>query len=745
MKTKQDAPPNPARAPAEKRGGADPCPGRAEPPRVVDWTQITLTTRCNQRCFFCYEDERDTATEPPFERVKELLRATRQQAEQVVFCGREVLMRKDIVDIVGLASAMGLRPVVFTNGQALARPGLVDQLAEAGCSGIAVSFHFPDAETFARGARVKAAGFSRTLEGLRRLRDHNLACPDHAIGLSTETDMFALNAGRLAGMRASLQEALDPSPWSMRLACLLPSRVHDIGLDPVLDDLDRRLDELAEFIATHPPELPLGFVKLPLCLLPSEELHRCLDVQYVHEGSRLTFNHLDGELIEQDPFSASVDRNIERLIRTHPYRWLCRGCELVPMCRFERVHWELPGFAPSREQRPTPFRAADITRSWWDRVALPTRTGTAAEVLSRLGPKQEAEDWAAAVHRALERRVFPEEKIFAQLATAGAGEPQLVDLYAEQEPVAVVVLEHGGEQVRLHLGVLGPEQDGHRLGAVVGYLDVGDLTPEATPEVKRRCLQHLGRLELPELSAWATDPWFDAPRARLVRAVWRLLGEGAWPGLGGVGSWRTRGAVVQNERCLVLEMAHTSGHDVALHCTLDEPQPGTSADSTPGLQLEFVLVEADRAGDPGALEELQRKLGGAVLVTPPQPDPAHRVDERVEPLPAISSLRLVVQRSGALPYCFHVARFVEGQPRLKRQGDLILWYTHQGLDGGAMAWARVLLAVMRHLQRPPAASTLSRWREVIGRAADRAGLGAEEWKVQWLRGADEAAEQQVDR
>ena len=764
VKTKHDAPPDAAPEPADRLEGAPPGPNPAELPGVVDWTEITLTSRCNQRCFFCYEDGRDTATEPSLERVKELLRATREQAEQVVFCGREVLLRRDMVQIVAHASSLGLRVVVFSNGQALARPGLVEQLAEAGCSGIAVSFHFPDRETFVRGARSGGRGFSRTLEGLRRVRDHNLAHPGRPLGLSTETDMFALNSGRLAEMRAVLRQALDPAPWSMRLACLLPSRVHDIGLDHVLDGLERRRQELAEFIATHPPELPLGFVKLPLCILPLEQAHRCLDVQYVHSGSRLTFNHLHGERIQDDPFSASVGRDIPGLLREHPYRWLCRCCEMAPLCRFERVDWETTGFAPTRLQRPTPFRAPEAA-GWWDGVDLPARTGTAAEVLSRLGPSGQAGQWVTALHRVLGGRAFPEEEIFAQLAGAGAGEPRLVDLHAEQEPLAVVTLQLGDEQVRLHLGLPGPGEEKQALHAVVGYLNVRELT-SATPAARRRCLEHLGRLKLPELSGWAGDRWFDARRARLLQAAWRALGEGLWPELGRFGPWQTRGAALGPAPELVLELIHPRGHVMALRCALDEAQAGAAAGSCGGLGSRLVQASVSGAGPAGDLDELQQVLGAALLGgarqvrTAPGPegdapwsarllharwrrDPSPAPDgppAAQAPPPAVSSLCVVVQpRTGEQPYRFHVAPWVPGQPFFKRQGDSILWYTHGRLDDGATAWARVLLAVMRHLQRcPPGPDTVPRWRKLIGRAAERSGLGADGCQVQWREGAGPA-------
>lgn len=518
---------------------------------VVDWCELTLTQRCNQRCFFCYEDGRDVARDPDVGTIDRLLRETGARAEQVVLCGKEVLLRPDVLDIVARAAAHGLRVVVFTNGQALAREGLVEALADAGCASVTVSFHFPDPETFARGTRTSARGFERTLRGLAAVARHNAARPRRAIGLSTETAMSALNAGRLAGMRGALREALAGAAWKMRLSTLLPTRTHDIGLPHVLEPLADRRDELARFVATHPPEIPLHFVKVPLCMIPPGHEHRSLEVEYFRAGTALTFNHGDPDRITTDEITPSGTRDVAASMAAHPYRWVCRSCLLAPLCRFERVDWHHARFEPARSQKPEPRQAP-----------------TALEVLARLGPTPGAEARLAAAQGAL-RRPFPEEEVLAALASDGAG-PALVDAWTDREPILTVRLAHGDDAVTLRLA---PPRRAHArrpLGAIVGYLEAraagGGAQP---PEAVRACLAALARVRLPEIERWAGAPGFDPDVARRFRAAWERFGERLWPGLGVLGGWRTRAVSLASSGAILLELAGPGRGRIAVEHVLE--------------------------------------------------------------------------------------------------------------------------------------------------------------------------------
>lgn len=705
--------------------------------RHVNWTEISLTPRCNQRCFFCYEDARDTAKEPSLEEVRALLQETRKHADQVVLCGREVLLRKDVLDIVSYAHSLGLQTVVFTNGQALAREGMVERLVAAGCSGIAISFHFPDADTFARGARVSPKAFERVLAGLRNLRDYALAHPDVPLGISTETDLFALNAGRLREMRDTLMTVLGGSPWRMRLASLLPTRVHDIGVPRLLEDFESRQAELERFVRTQPPELPLGFVKLPLCLLPSGEEHRCLDVQYVHEGTRLTFNHLASDTIAVDTFSSSEARDSMALLRKHPYRWVCRPCALAPLCRFERVSWSDKGFEPSRSQRPIPYRAADSVPAAVDKLPIPTRTASASDVLNRLGPAGGSGRHVDQVRRLLDRTAFPEESILLQLSTPEPGSPEpgaphlhLEDAYVGASPFLVVLLAANGQPVRLHLA---PPANGSPPFALVGYLAVRPLDdlPLSDP-LLHACLRRLAAVSLPAIREWDGDTWFDAPAARLAQAAWSLFHEDLWPGRELAPSWFATSTTVVRD-ALALQLNSSADCPATLLFRLP-----SSAPHTPVVDVTFDQA-SPAAPDSQAilLQTIAAILGSPTVPPPPPPGSTLRwragawtADASTPAASASPSGLHVRARHDGDSFDFHIGPSDPERPAYERVGPRSVWYAQASESRLFYTCARIVVAAMKHLHQTPLSEAAApTWTAALRKLSGRANLPQIVWEV----------------
>jgi len=519
-------------------------PAAAQPTQhaasTEDWCELTLTDRCNQRCFFCYEDGRHVGRDPDLASVKQLLARTAERADTVVLCGKEVLLRPDVLDIVAHAVSIGLRVVVFSNAQALARDGMVERLVEAGCTSLAVSFHFPDAATFARGTRTAEKGFARALAGLRRVADFRRAHPGVRLGLSTETDMSALNDGRLVEMRATLIAALGEWPWQMRLAHLLPAKAHDIGLTHALAPLAERRLELAQFVATQPPWLELTFVKTPLCLVPSTWRHRTLELRYILEDTALTLNHLDPAIVSTDPFTPSAQRDLRAAMQKHPYRWLCRACALAPLCRFDIVTWHHRFFEPTPAHEPiaqaAPALAELLARSPHDEAAA-VRVATLAR---SLGPP------------------FPEEALLAALREQAA--LHVRSAHVERDPILTLTLECSGTPITLHLRPASKRGEGATLGALVDMLEVDFVGPTETAplapslDVRRAALAALAAVRPPEAESWSGVRGFDLATARAWRGAWLRLGDLLWPGLGVAGNFRT----------VALRPTHGPGLDIEL-------------------------------------------------------------------------------------------------------------------------------------------------------------------------------------
>ncbi len=660
-----------------------------EPGKVIDWAELTLTSRCNQRCFFCYEDGRDVARDPRLEEVKEILEATASRSDQAVLCGKEVLLRPDVLEIVRHGSSLGLQMVVFSNAQALARPGVVERLADAGCGGLTISFHFPDAESFARCARVPKKGFKRQLEGMARIAEYNRKNPDRPLGVSTETDMFAANLGRLADMRRRLSEAFGETPWEMRLACLLPCKVHDIGLPAVMDSMEDRRRELKEFLASHPPSIPLQFVKTPLCLLPEEEMHRSLELAYVARQTDLSFNHEEVGEITSDTMTVSVGRDVLGMLGAHPYRFVCRTCRLVAVCRFDRVSWHAPDFLPRREDKPTPI------------ISMGVR-----ELLERkMGRVEQESSWLAGLDeldRRLEAHSYPEEEIVAALLEPQASPgPVLQEVFIDRAPLMALRFDVAGEEVVLQLGMPRRDDGVLDLGAAVGYLVVREARPGgASPEALRACLERLGRIDLPPIERFEGEPYFDGPAMAAAFKLSRRLGERLWPEIGRFGEWRVVKAELRDLETLRIEAAHSDGRRQAQEIALEalfSSEPETL------LQRLFDAVPARTA-------RAKRPTGASELVL--------KIRDPAEPEAAL---------------VFFIAPYRDGAARYLRVGRLMMWYNGQASGKPFDWWSRMVQAAMNNLQETPwSAAMLPRWRYVIEYLLERAALPRTfKWSLEW--------------
>lgn len=530
----------------------------------LDWSELTLTRRCNQRCFFCYEEARGIARDPDLDEVKRMLRETQKRADMVVLCGKEVVLRRDILDIVAYAKSIGLQVAVFSNGQAFSRPGLIQELVEAGCEDVVVSFHFPDRESFARGARVHPRGFQMIVDGLRNISRYFAEHANRDFGVSTETGMFAFNAGRLAEVRRTLRAALGEKGWAMRLGSLLPTKIYDVGMPEVMEPFAERRAELAEFVKTHPAHIPLNFVKVPLCMLPPSAVHKSLDVQHVHEAALMTFNHAEMDKVTVDTLSPSLAADVTEKLRAHPYRWVCRSCDLVSLCRFERVSWVFPFFEPTRAQKPEPIPGL-----------------TAAKVLARLGPAPAALERARSIGRELAKIRYPEELLLDALRGEGGPALKITGAWIEREPVMVVEVRGKGRAVPLRLSAPRRKETAVPLHAVIDYLDVAPA--HGTLAAAAPLLDAVAAKRLPDIESWSRDQWFDRPAAELLRSAWRAFGRELWPGVGKIAGWSVDAVSLLPTAQLLVALRHPGSARVELTWGLSsgEPRAALSAMTCP--------------------------------------------------------------------------------------------------------------------------------------------------------------------
>ncbi len=135
---------------------------------VVVWN---VTKRCNLRCEHCYldaaEPEADELSLADFGRTMEDL--AKCGVPLVIFSGGEPLLRRDFLDILGLAKDAGLRSVISTNGT-LITGDMAERLAARGVRYVGVSLDAAHPEVHDRFRGVDGC-WRKALDGVRKARD----------------------------------------------------------------------------------------------------------------------------------------------------------------------------------------------------------------------------------------------------------------------------------------------------------------------------------------------------------------------------------------------------------------------------------------------------------------------------------------------------------------------------------------------------------------------------------------------
>jgi radical SAM protein with 4Fe4S-binding SPASM domain len=160
-------------------------------------SEIALTYRCQNRCFFCYASSPDRGREVEemsTDEVRTVLDKIVDEAHvpTVSFTGGEPTLRRDLPELIEYAGSRGLRTNLITNGVRCGDEAFVARLAEAGLKSAQVSLEAGDAATHDHVVGNEGA-FERTVQGVRNLKAAG-------IHVHTNTTINSRNRDALGGM-----------------------------------------------------------------------------------------------------------------------------------------------------------------------------------------------------------------------------------------------------------------------------------------------------------------------------------------------------------------------------------------------------------------------------------------------------------------------------------------------------------------------------------------------------------------
>ncbi len=120
--------------------------------RKHDYLRISLTERCNLRCFYCMPDGIELRPKSNFMSQEEILEVAstfvKHGVKKVRFTGGEPLIRKDVAEIMQKISAMGVEIAITTNGILVHK--FIDTFKASGLKNINVSLDTLQQERMAK-------------------------------------------------------------------------------------------------------------------------------------------------------------------------------------------------------------------------------------------------------------------------------------------------------------------------------------------------------------------------------------------------------------------------------------------------------------------------------------------------------------------------------------------------------------------------------------------------------------------
>lgn len=143
---------------------------------IVSWN---TTNACNMYCDHCYRDagckaEEELSTAEAKTLLEQIARAG---FKIMIFSGGEPLMRPDIVDLVAYAASLGLRPVFGTNGTLITLE-MAQKLKAAGAMGMGISLDSMDREKHNKFRKFPGA-WEGAVQGMRNCRAAGLPFQIH--------------------------------------------------------------------------------------------------------------------------------------------------------------------------------------------------------------------------------------------------------------------------------------------------------------------------------------------------------------------------------------------------------------------------------------------------------------------------------------------------------------------------------------------------------------------------------------
>lgn len=235
--------------------------------RRLQWVELALDYRCNNRCIGCYSVQDDGGAMTTREALEALARGRRDGADAFWIGGGDATLRPDLFAVVAAARRLGYARVKLqTNAMRLAHAEYARRCAEAGVTEVNVAIKGADAATHDRLTRTPGC-HALMLKGIENAR---------ALGLALEGDLliYRSNAAQI--------------PEMVRRYTALGLERYNVWLMSAVDqgdkDLSAQVPRIADVVPFITAAMDLGLsargdfitsLHTPPCTVPASH-HACL-------------------------------------------------------------------------------------------------------------------------------------------------------------------------------------------------------------------------------------------------------------------------------------------------------------------------------------------------------------------------------------------------------------------------------------------------------------------------------------
>lgn len=279
---------------------------------MAELAYLQVARICNQKCLFCSNPENGRVIS--WDEAVALVDAfAAQGAAGVILTGGEPTLFERLPELVAYARKKGLTPRMITNGQRLARPGRLRELASAGLEHLHVSVHSvkPEVQGRLTGNAKSLANIFRALEHAGR---EGVRVDINTVINSENAGHLSLNvrvlAGRFPFLRHFVWNNLDPM---MNRASLNPALV------PRLRDFEVELHRAMTWL--DDAGLTFRVERVPLCFM-SGFPHRSTETRKIVKDENREIYFLDEKGLRRQGRSAWTYEKAGR----------CGECSLDAVC-----------------------------------------------------------------------------------------------------------------------------------------------------------------------------------------------------------------------------------------------------------------------------------------------------------------------------------------------------------------------------------------------------------------------------